>query len=166
MFDCSKVGASPLYVGTATSSPTSVLHWLRQFFPYNPSMCLQFHRKICDGYAAASARGISVLFASGDVRVSVPHLPHSHVLQGGVNGNHDDGFDCGLFVAVFPASCPYLTSVGSTIGFNPGSSLSLSLLLTSLMRFHCRGRRQLHRRRVLRRLPPTVLPVRRRRSLP
>ncbi|KAJ7830645.1 subtilisin-like protein [Mycena olivaceomarginata] len=60
--------------------------------------------KICDGYAAASARGISVLFASGD---------------GGVNGNHDDGFDCGLFVAVFPASCPYLTSVGSTIGFNP-----------------------------------------------
>ncbi|KAJ7058551.1 subtilisin-like protein [Mycena amicta] len=60
--------------------------------------------RICDGYAAATARGISVLFASGD---------------GGVNGNHDDGFDCGLFVPVFPASCPYLTSVGSTIGFNP-----------------------------------------------
>ncbi|KAJ7823240.1 subtilisin-like protein [Mycena olivaceomarginata] len=59
---------------------------------------------ICNGYAAATARGVSVLFASGD---------------GGVNGNHDDGFDCGLFVPVFPASCPYLTSVGSTIGFNP-----------------------------------------------
>ncbi|KAF7295211.1 Family S53 protease-like protein [Mycena indigotica] len=60
--------------------------------------------KICDGYAAATARGISVLFASGD---------------GGVNGGHDDGFDCGLFIPVFPASCPYLTSVGSTIGFSP-----------------------------------------------
>ncbi|KAK7042012.1 family S53 protease-like protein [Favolaschia claudopus] len=60
--------------------------------------------KICDGYAAASARGISILFASGD---------------GGVNGNHDDGFDCELFVGVFPASCPWITSVGSTIGFNP-----------------------------------------------
>ncbi|KAJ7908380.1 subtilisin-like protein [Mycena leptocephala] len=59
---------------------------------------------ICNGYAAATARGVSVLFASGD---------------GGVNGNHDDGFDCGLFVPVFPASCPYLTSVGSTIGFKP-----------------------------------------------
>ncbi|KAJ7775391.1 subtilisin-like protein [Mycena metata] len=59
---------------------------------------------ICNGYAAATARGVSVLFASGD---------------GGVNGGQDDGFDCGLFVPVFPASCPYLTSVGSTIGFNP-----------------------------------------------
>ncbi|KAF7316158.1 Family S53 protease-like protein [Mycena indigotica] len=60
--------------------------------------------KICDGYAAASARGVSVLSASGD---------------GGVSGNHDDGFNCGLFISVFPASCPYVTSVGSTIGFNP-----------------------------------------------
>ncbi|KAF7307385.1 Family S53 protease-like protein [Mycena indigotica] len=60
--------------------------------------------KICDGYAAASARGVSILFASGD---------------GGVNGNHDSGFNCGLFVSVFPASCPYVTTVGSTIGFGP-----------------------------------------------
>ncbi|KAK6988700.1 family S53 protease-like protein [Favolaschia claudopus] len=61
-------------------------------------------KKICDGYGAATARGISILFASGD---------------GGVNGNHDDGVNCELFVGVFPASCPWVTTVGSTLGFNP-----------------------------------------------
>ncbi|KAJ7659446.1 subtilisin-like protein [Mycena rosella] len=62
--------------------------------------------KICDGYMALGARGISVLFASGD---------------GGVRGGHDDLSQCSnnTFVPVFPASCPYVTSVGSTIGFAP-----------------------------------------------
>ncbi|KAK6971775.1 family S53 protease-like protein [Favolaschia claudopus] len=62
------------------------------------------NESICEGYAAASARGISILFASGD---------------GGVNGGFDNGVDCGIFVPVFPASCPWVTAVGSTIGFNP-----------------------------------------------
>jgi tripeptidyl-peptidase-1 len=94
--------------------------WLRKlFFSNNPASTDKFDRSICNGYAAATARGVSVLFASGDVSgIAPPSLP-AHALQGGVNGNHDDGFDCGLFVPVFPASCPYLTSVGSTIGFNP-----------------------------------------------
>ncbi|KAK6981616.1 family S53 protease-like protein [Favolaschia claudopus] len=63
--------------------------------------------KICEGYSAATARGISLLFSSGD---------------NGVNGRHDqiDGPDCGLFfVGHFPASCPWGTSVGATKGFNP-----------------------------------------------
>ncbi|KAK7000287.1 family S53 protease-like protein [Favolaschia claudopus] len=60
--------------------------------------------KVCDAFAAISARGVSFLFSSGD---------------GGVSGNHDDGVNCALFVAVFPASCPWVTTVGSTIGFNP-----------------------------------------------
>ncbi|KAK7045080.1 family S53 protease-like protein [Favolaschia claudopus] len=60
--------------------------------------------KICDGYAASTARGISILFASGD---------------GGVNGNHDDGQNCALFIPIMPASCPWVTTVGSTIGFSP-----------------------------------------------
>ncbi|KAK6971740.1 peptidase S8/S53 domain-containing protein [Favolaschia claudopus] len=68
-------------------------------------------RKICDGYAAATARGISLLFASGD---------------GGVSGGHDDGQNCGLFVSVFPASCPWVTSVGSTIGFNPEVAINFT----------------------------------------
>ncbi|KAF7307418.1 Family S53 protease-like protein [Mycena indigotica] len=69
-----------------------------------PSFGNSLANKICDGYAAASARGVSLLFSSGD---------------GGVNGNHDDPWDCELFVSVFPASCPYVTAVGSTISFNP-----------------------------------------------
>ncbi|KAK6971674.1 family S53 protease-like protein [Favolaschia claudopus] len=60
--------------------------------------------KVCDAFAGISARGVSFLFSSGD---------------GGVSGNHDDGVDCGLFITVFPASCPWVTTVGSTIGFNP-----------------------------------------------
>ncbi|KAK6974922.1 family S53 protease-like protein [Favolaschia claudopus] len=67
--------------------------------------------KICEGYAAASARGISILFASGD---------------GGVNGGFDNGVDCGIFVPVFPASCPWVTAVGSTIGFNPEVAVDFS----------------------------------------
>ncbi|KAK7000230.1 family S53 protease-like protein [Favolaschia claudopus] len=63
-----------------------------------------FDRKVCDAFAGISARGVSFLFSSGD---------------GGVSGNHDDGVDCGLFITVFPASCPWVTTVGSTIGFNP-----------------------------------------------
>ncbi|KAK7000195.1 family S53 protease-like protein [Favolaschia claudopus] len=60
--------------------------------------------KICDAFAGISARGVSFLFSSGD---------------GGVNGGHDNGDDCGLFIASFPSSCPWVTTVGSTIGFNP-----------------------------------------------
>ncbi|KAF7328158.1 Family S53 protease-like protein [Mycena venus] len=73
-------------------------------------------RKICDGYMALGARGISVLFASGD---------------GGVRGSHDDssipGFcESNVFIPVFPASCPYVTAVGATQGFNPEVATSLT----------------------------------------
>jgi tripeptidyl-peptidase-1 len=51
-------------------------------------------KKICAGYMALGARGISVIFASGD---------------GGVRGNHDSPIKCknNTFSPVFPASCPY-----------------------------------------------------------
>lgn len=45
---------------------------------------------ICNAYAQLGARGVSVLFASGD---------------GGVSGNQASN-DCTQFVPVFPASCP------------------------------------------------------------
>ncbi|KAJ7162433.1 family S53 protease-like protein [Mycena filopes] len=59
--------------------------------------------KICNGYMALGARGISVIYASGD---------------GGVRGNHDSASVCNIntFMPVFPAACPYVTAVGSTIG--------------------------------------------------
>ncbi|KAJ7799257.1 subtilisin-like protein [Mycena olivaceomarginata] len=69
--------------------------------------------KICNGYMALGARGISVVFASGD---------------GGVRGNHDSTDVCAnnTFVPVFPASCPWVTSVGSTQGFAPEKAINFT----------------------------------------
>ncbi|KAJ6534138.1 family S53 protease-like protein [Mycena capillaripes] len=69
--------------------------------------------KICSGYMALGARGISVIFASGD---------------GGVRGGHDDLSVCNVteFIPVFPADCPFVTSVGSTLGFGPEIAANFS----------------------------------------
>ncbi|KAJ6584337.1 family S53 protease-like protein [Mycena capillaripes] len=69
--------------------------------------------KICSGHMALGARGISVVFASGD---------------GGVRGNHDDFSQCNnnTFITVFPASCPYVTTVGATWGINPETAISFT----------------------------------------
>ncbi|KAJ7249982.1 subtilisin-like protein [Mycena rebaudengoi] len=73
-------------------------------------------KKICDSYMALGARGISVLFASGD---------------GGVRGSHDNSSSPGvcesnIFIPIFPASCPYVTAVGATQGFNPEVATNLT----------------------------------------
>ncbi|KAJ7607141.1 subtilisin-like protein [Roridomyces roridus] len=70
-------------------------------------------QKICDGYARLGARGISVLFAAGD---------------GGVRGPHDNITQCGdnTFIPVFPASCPWVTSVGGTQGVGPEIAANLT----------------------------------------
>ncbi|KAF8197205.1 subtilisin-like protein [Mycena galopus ATCC 62051] len=73
-------------------------------------------RKICDSYMALGARGISVLFASGD---------------GGVRGSHDNSSipgvcESNIFIPVFPTSCPYVTAVGATQGFNPEVATNLT----------------------------------------
>ncbi|KAJ7142266.1 family S53 protease-like protein [Mycena epipterygia] len=69
--------------------------------------------KICNGYMALGARGISVVFASGD---------------GGVRGNHDspDVCDDNVFIPVFPAACPFVTAVGSTQGFGPEKAINFT----------------------------------------
>jgi tripeptidyl-peptidase-1 len=72
-----------------------------------------FNSKICNGYMALGARGISVLNASGD---------------GGVRGNHDSLSQCtsNTFIPVFPASCPFVTAVGSTIGVSPERAVNFT----------------------------------------
>ncbi|KAJ6605199.1 family S53 protease [Mycena vulgaris] len=53
---------------------------------------------LCNSYMQLGALGTSVLFASGD---------------GGVSGGiFQTG--CGIFIPAFPATCPFITSVGST----------------------------------------------------
>ncbi|EIW76452.1 family S53 protease-like protein [Coniophora puteana RWD-64-598 SS2] len=54
--------------------------------------------KICQGFAALGARGVSVLYASGDL---------------GVGSDPGNG-TVTPFEPYFPASCPYVTSVGMT----------------------------------------------------
>ncbi|KAK0481238.1 family S53 protease-like protein [Armillaria novae-zelandiae] len=55
--------------------------------------------RLCNAYAGLGARGVSILFGSGD---------------GGVSGLAT--FNCTTFVPTFPAGCPYITSVGATKG--------------------------------------------------
>ncbi|KAJ7617915.1 subtilisin-like protein [Roridomyces roridus] len=63
-------------------------------------------KKLCNTFASLSARGISVLFASGD---------------GGVRGVHDNPTQCNqtTFIPVFPSSCPWVITIGGTQGFSP-----------------------------------------------
>ena len=70
-------------------------------------------RKLCNTYGALGARGISVLYASGD---------------GGVRGGHDTPDLCtdNTFIPVFPASCPFVTAVGSTLGINPERAINFT----------------------------------------
>jgi len=65
---------------------------------------------LCNAYAQLGARGVSILFASGD---------------GGVSGPQDNLF-CYNFVPTFPSGCPYLTSVGATTGIGPETAADFS----------------------------------------
>ncbi|KAI0727417.1 peptidase S8/S53 domain-containing protein [Fomitopsis betulina] len=57
---------------------------------------------LCNAYAQLGARGVSVLYATGD---------------GGVSGTQSS--ECTTFVVPFPDGCPYVTNVGSTTGIAP-----------------------------------------------
>ncbi|ORY09125.1 tripeptidyl peptidase-like protein [Clohesyomyces aquaticus] len=65
---------------------------------------------VCQQFAQLSARGVSILFGSGD---------------GGVGGVQPGGSCLSnvnnrtAFIPLFPSTCPYITSVGATVGFKP-----------------------------------------------
>lgn len=67
-----------------------------------------YAKKACDGFKQLGARGISVLFSSGDAGV-------------GGNGTCFSNTDPtkAMFIPNFPASCPFVTTVGGTQGFAP-----------------------------------------------
>ncbi|KAI0644036.1 family S53 protease [Trametes meyenii] len=64
---------------------------------------------LCRLYAQAGARGISLIFNTGD---------------GGVSGCVTQ--QCTLFIPTFPSSCPFVTSVGATAGIEPEVAASFS----------------------------------------
>ncbi|KAF3921084.1 Aorsin [Arthrobotrys entomopaga] len=66
--------------------------------------------KVCNMFAQLGARGVSVMFSSGD---SGP------------------GGDCSLngkaaFIPTFPATCPFVTAVGGTVGVSPERAVDFS----------------------------------------
>jgi len=69
---------------------------------------LSYAISVCNGFAQLGARGISIIFGSGDSGV-------------GKNGAciSNDGTNSTTFLAMFPSTCPYVTSVGATKFINP-----------------------------------------------
>jgi tripeptidyl-peptidase I len=67
-----------------------------------------YAQTVCAQFAQLGARGVSLLFASGDEGV-------------GSSGNcfTNDGKNTSTFLASFPSTCPYITSVGGTKNFGP-----------------------------------------------
>ncbi|KAI7909166.1 tripeptidyl-peptidase 1 [Pyricularia oryzae] len=68
--------------------------------------------KVCNMFMQLGARGVSVMFSSGDSG------PGNDCVRASDNAT--------FFGSTFPAGCPYVTSVGSTVGFEPERAVSFS----------------------------------------
>ncbi|KAL0955154.1 hypothetical protein HGRIS_004065 [Hohenbuehelia grisea] len=73
-----------------------------------------YRTSVCNQLAVLGARGTTVLFSSGDFGV------------GGGDCLTNDGTRRKLFQPAFPASCPFVTTVGGTIRTNPEVAVSFS----------------------------------------
>ncbi|KAF2091895.1 tripeptidyl-peptidase-like protein [Saccharata proteae CBS 121410] len=72
-----------------------------------------FAKTVCDMIGQLGARGVSVLFSSGDTGP-------------GSACQTNDGKNTTRFLPIFPASCPYVTSVGGTYHIEPEQAVSFS----------------------------------------
>ncbi|KAH9900178.1 subtilisin-like protein [Xylariomycetidae sp. FL2044] len=70
-------------------------------------------KKVCTLFGQLGARGTSVLFSSGDTGP-------------GSACQTNDGKNTTRLLPIFPAACPYLTSVGGTVGVAPERAVSFS----------------------------------------
>ncbi len=72
------------------------------------SVPLSFATSVCNSFAQLGARGVTLIFSSGD---------------SGVGGSTDcvtnDGKNTTTFLPAFPAGCPFVTTVGATKNVNP-----------------------------------------------
>ncbi|KAF5352182.1 hypothetical protein D9758_009222 [Tetrapyrgos nigripes] len=83
----------------AESAPPQVLTTSYGFD--EPDLGSALATRVCNAYMTLGARGVSILFASGD---------------GGVSGGQSQS--CTTFIPAFPGGCPFHTSVGATQGVN------------------------------------------------
>lgn len=77
------------------------------------TIAFSYAKQACDMFAQLGARGVTVLFSSGDQGVGEDDACFSN-----------DGKNSSTFLPAFPASCPYVTVVGGTKGFNPEGKVS------------------------------------------
>lgn len=70
-------------------------------------------REVCKLIGQLGARGVSVIFSSGDTGV-------------GSACQTNDGKNTTRFLPIFPAACPYVTSVGGTFGIAPERAVYFS----------------------------------------
>ena len=73
----------------------------------------RYSRKVCNLIGQLGTRGVSVLFSSGDTGV-------------GSACQTNDGKNTTRFLPTFPASCPYVTSVGGTRYIEPEQAVFFS----------------------------------------
>ncbi|OTA93876.1 hypothetical protein M434DRAFT_395251 [Hypoxylon sp. CO27-5] len=70
-----------------------------------------YARRVCNSFAQLGARGVSLIFGSGDSGVGRDGMCHT---------NHNDGTpETPEFLVSFPDACPYVTSVGATMNMDP-----------------------------------------------
>ncbi|WEW57323.1 Tripeptidyl-peptidase sed2 [Emydomyces testavorans] len=72
-----------------------------------------YARATCNEFAKLTARGVSVIFSSGDIGVGSCCLSN-------------DGKNKTVFNPIFPATCPFVKSVGSTHSRNPEQAVGFS----------------------------------------
>ncbi|KAI1200278.1 subtilisin-like protein [Nemania serpens] len=73
----------------------------------------EYVKKVCTLFGQLGARGVSVIFSSGDTGP-------------GSACQTNDGKNTTRLLPTFPAACPYLTSVGGTVGVEPERAVSFS----------------------------------------
>ncbi|KAI1162839.1 subtilisin-like protein [Nemania serpens] len=73
----------------------------------------EYVKKVCTMFGQLGARGVSVVFSSGDTGP-------------GSACQTNDGKNTTRLLPIFPAACPYLTSVGGTVGVEPEHAIYFS----------------------------------------
>ena len=71
------------------------------------------YSRTCSMFAQLGARGVSILFSSGDTGV-------------GSACQTNDGKNTTRFLPIFPAACPFVTSVGGTYHVEPEQAIAFS----------------------------------------
>ncbi|KAM0485418.1 hypothetical protein ACHAPX_001404 [Trichoderma viride] len=72
-----------------------------------------YAQQVCDMFGQLGTRGVSIIVSSGDFGL-------------GMSCQSNDGTKTTKYIPSFPATCPYVTSVGSTEGIGPEKAANFS----------------------------------------